>query len=54
MPRDYRRILAAKGVKRLQIDKLRTVKEPGTLEIVRDWRSDDGWRLHRYASGMID
>ena len=54
---DYRDALRARG-RRPMTDsmraKLRTHKEPGTIEIVRDPRVEEGWRVHRYDGPLSE
>lgn len=49
---DYRTALRAKGIRPMTpaaLARLRTNRESGSVEIVRDRREADGWRLHRYV-----
>jgi hypothetical protein len=50
--KSYRNFLSAIGRKRIDADRLRTVKEHGTVEIVRDHR-DRTWRRHEYEHPLL-
>ena len=54
---DYRTALRAKGLRPMTAaarDRLRTNREPGDVEIVRDRRVEAGWRLHRYSHALLE
>lgn len=54
MTHDYRRYLKAIGRRPVDPDRLRTAKAPGTVEIVRDRRQADGFRLYRYSHPALE